>query len=514
MDKLVSIIVPVYNAKRTLRKCVESVVYGSYANVEVILVDDCSKDGSWELCCELHASYPQVKCVQNPTNSGVSCTRNRGLEESTGDYICFVDSDDWVCGRFIRELVEQAQGYPRELPVCGFRFMNYVDDQQVDYLMDPTAEPVRSLPRAEAFSLLAKVWMQCVWNKLFLADVIRTHKLCFEPGKSMGEDFDFVLSYLEQADLEGFRIIDKPLYYYVRANSQSLMSKFGLTQLDEDAQRYERVYRICSDPSKEQTYRDSLEVLRENFFYQILHTKQFSKAEKLERIRQISKDGMELVHYRRHMAIMCKENVAKVPQKIMWLYSRIFGKIRHELAMAKARKARRQTGDKTVSIISQNCIGGVLYHDLGQPFRSPTINLYLTASDFVKFVGDLRRYLSLELEMHWDEEFPVGTLGDIKIYFMHYETCHDAKAAWERRCQRIDWDKILILSTDRDGFGEKEFEAWKEIPYPKVLFTGSSKFREHPDSLYIPGFDGPVGDLIPKRQFYRDGVVTRIMERS
>ena len=89
-----SVIVPVYNAEKTLRRCVESIVLGQERNIEVILVEDCSKDHSWELCLELAQEFPNVTAVQNERNSGVSFTRNRGLELAQGDYILFVDSDD------------------------------------------------------------------------------------------------------------------------------------------------------------------------------------------------------------------------------------------------------------------------------------------------------------------------------------------------------------------------------------------------------------------------------------
>ena len=96
MKDVISVIVPVYNAEKTLRRCVESIVYGSYRNVEVILIEDHSTDESWALCQTLSQEFDNVRALRNDRNRGVSHTRNRGLEVATGDYIMFCDSDDWV----------------------------------------------------------------------------------------------------------------------------------------------------------------------------------------------------------------------------------------------------------------------------------------------------------------------------------------------------------------------------------------------------------------------------------
>ena len=90
---------------------------------------------------------------------------------------------------------------------------------------------------------------------------------------------------------------------------------------------------------------------------------------------------------------------------------------------------------------------------------------------------------------------------------MHYETCKEAKEAWDKRKARINWDKIFVIGTDRDGFDKVVYEQWKQIDYPKVLFTAHSEFTE--DTVYYPEYaaDGQIGDLIALRKFYRDGIL-------
>ena len=86
-----SVIVPVYNAEKTLRRCVESIALGQERNIEIILIDDCSEDHSWELCLEIAQEFPNIIVAQNERNSGMSFTRNHGLTFAQGKYVLFVD---------------------------------------------------------------------------------------------------------------------------------------------------------------------------------------------------------------------------------------------------------------------------------------------------------------------------------------------------------------------------------------------------------------------------------------
>ena len=107
------------------------------------------------------------------------------------------------------------------------------------------------------------------------------------------------------------------------------------------------------------------------------------------------------------------------------------------------------------------------------------------------------------LVLSWGEEYPVGELGDVELHFVHYETCQEAQAAWERRKKRVNLNNVVVLSTDRDGFDDAVFGKWKEIPYPKLLFTACEKYAKE-GAIYFPQYSnhGCVPDLIPKREFY------------
>lgn len=501
-----SVIVPVYNAEKTLRRCVESIVLGQERNIEVILVDDCSKDCSWELCRELAQEFPNITAVQNERNSGVSLTRNRGLEFAQGNYVLFVDSDDWVSERYARTLLYLAENYPSDLPICGQHFIDKVHNVKRDYTWDENTGAVTVIPNSRFFELSDKFLLQQLWNKIFRRNVIEVSHIRFDEHQSMGEDFQFVLDYIEAAQIRECVTISEPLYYYIRWNENSLMSKFGLLQNTQEYQRVKQLYRISgiNDPALRDQY---LNQIRLNYVYHLSRNAKLSRKEKISHIERIMADGHSRQYYTQQKFLQMKERLVRNMSILRGFPGRIAGKFLRMKRDKKIQQIHSTVKPNDVTIISQNCIGGVFYHDLGMQFLSPTINLFIREPDFVRFALNLRHYMECTLEMRWEEEYPVGRLDDIEIYFMHYETCKEAKELWNRRKQRINWDKIVVLSTDREGFDETVFRKWKQIPYPKVLFTAQQQFSKDADSVFFPQYSeqGFVADLIPQRAFYKDG---------
>ena len=172
--------------------------------------------------------------------------------------------------------------------------------------------------------------------------------------------------------------------------------------------------------------------------------------------------------------------------------------------------------DPSLNVFDTIISDSVFYHDMGMKFTSPTINLFISEPDFVRFVQNLKYYIESDLEMSWGEKYPIGILGgDVRIDFMHYQSCGEAKEKWEKRAKRINWDKIVVFSTDRNGFTEQVFLEWKKIRYPKVLFTSNKMFAEEKNTVFYPEYcsNDFVPDLIPKREFYKDGVVQSVINR-
>ena len=118
--ELISVIVPVYNVERYLRRCVDSILHQTYQDLEVLLVDDGSTDASGAICDEYAAQEERVTAVHQK-NGGLSAARNAGLERAQGTYLCFVDSDDFLDSRMLETLCRDLQEQDADVAVVGFR---------------------------------------------------------------------------------------------------------------------------------------------------------------------------------------------------------------------------------------------------------------------------------------------------------------------------------------------------------------------------------------------------------
>lgn len=147
--------------------------------------------------------------------------------------------------------------------------------------------------------------------------------------------------------------------------------------------------------------------------------------------------------------------------------------------------------NRTFSLLASNCSGGCICHDLGLQFRSPFVNLYLSAEDYMKFLRSPGTYLDAPLVFLTDtgKAYPLGMLRDITLHFMHYATPREAEDAWNRRKQRIDWDNLFVLMTDRDGCTEELLKEFDALPYKnKAVFT-HIPMPHIKSAVYLPGFE-------------------------
>lgn len=130
------------------------------------------------------------------------------------------------------------------------------------------------------------------------------------------------------------------------------------------------------------------------------------------------------------------------------------------------------------SIICSTCIGGIIYHNLGLKFLSPTINLWMRNSDFIKLIGDLEGYMSAELLFKSMEEgYPIGMLKDITIHFNHYKTFEEARLKWNERKYRINYDNLYIIMGD-EGINHEELKKLSSIRCKKLVVFTAKKYED------------------------------------
>ena len=207
-----SIVIPVYNVKEYLEKCVESVLAQQCEDYEMILVDDGSTDGSGALCDTLAQRKPDHIRVIHKPNGGLGDARNVGLEQAKGDYLVFIDSDDYIAPTMLQELSEKIEETHADIITFGFRVDNNGDTSAV--YIDPLPEDhvftLASLP--ELLLALPNAWTRIYKRTLFMETGIRY------PGRVWYEDIRTTTKLFAKAG--SIAAIHQPYYYYVvRENS-------------------------------------------------------------------------------------------------------------------------------------------------------------------------------------------------------------------------------------------------------------------------------------------------------
>ena len=204
---LVSIVVPVFNAEKYLAKCIESVLKQTYETLEVILIDDGSKDGS-AVICDQYALFDERIIVFHIKNSGVSNARNLGIQKATGKYICFIDSDDVIDKEYVEKLVVPYLQYPIELSICGI--LEEIVWKNIKRVRRPKAKLTGSFC-SDYYALIE--FLRVPFSKLYMLNIIKDNKIRFPQNISYAEDQVFNFQYYYY--VKEYSFIDEPLYTYI-----------------------------------------------------------------------------------------------------------------------------------------------------------------------------------------------------------------------------------------------------------------------------------------------------------
>lgn len=306
MDKI-SIVVAVYNAENTLKKCVDSLLSQTYGNTEIILVNDCSKDESLNICNEYASQNNNVIVVNNPQNQGVSATRNNGIDVASGKYICFVDSDDYVENNYLEQLHYYAEKY-NTVPICGFVYHDEFNHQNPVKYQWSGGDELVSL--GESFRLNRELYLTALWNKLFLLDPIKKYGIKFDTSISIGEDLRFSVEYFEKYNLGEVYAFTATLYHYMKISESNLLSNFT----DDIESGFENLRVILGlekryNDDAEKNYSIAYNSLKENYIYHIVRDQSMSRAEKLRKIRAFAPDYGN-VDYIKSIIMILKEKVS------------------------------------------------------------------------------------------------------------------------------------------------------------------------------------------------------------
>lgn len=281
---LVSIIVPVYNIEDYLTPCIESILNQTYPFFELLLVDDGSSDHSPEICDNFALLDSRVKVIHKK-NQGPSATRNRGIEESQGDFVVFVDSDDLIKPQMLEKMVRAITRYETDLVICGYerfrenwhQFFRLSPYSMVILQSKLELASVYNKPNTNMFGI-------SIWAKMYRAQIIKQHHVRFKENINYEEDCIFNLDYFQHVNTTA---VLRDYFYSYRQMDSSLSKGYRKNSFQFLVNGYRERKRFLTELGMSTTGADNiLVIVIKNSFIKVYNST-LSQAEKYEEYRAI-----------------------------------------------------------------------------------------------------------------------------------------------------------------------------------------------------------------------------------
>lgn len=254
MKPLISVIVPIFNAEKYLNKCINSIICQTYNNLEIILINDGSTDKSLEICEKYAHTDKRIK-LMSKVNGGVSSARNLGLNVANGDYITFVDSDDWLDANMYDEMIKLIKNYDADIAATGYSY-EYLDGELIRRNAK-TKEIVLNSLQALKKAFSKDHYQGFLWNKLISFQVINfPEKLRFDEKIYLYEDLLFVSQCILRSEVIAYT--DKPLYHYISLQSGAMQGSYNKKKATAITAG-EKIFNLCS--SRYPELKESLQVM-------------------------------------------------------------------------------------------------------------------------------------------------------------------------------------------------------------------------------------------------------------
>lgn len=247
-EELISVIIPLYNNERFIGKCVESLLNQTYSNCEIIIVDDASTDTSLNIVQNLAKNDSRVKVFFGIKYSGVSAVRNVGLANANGEYVCFVDSDDYVSKYYLESLITSLKDTSADVSCVGVARVGEKQNKKLNKYFNPDHYKVFTYEKKEAMELLfsgRKIRMN-IWNKIFPKKFfVGENKISYNENLFHGEDVEFLYDAFSRVEKVSF--VPTKYYAYTRRKGSLVHSKMNVKKLT-----YLSAVKNAADKCKEQ----------------------------------------------------------------------------------------------------------------------------------------------------------------------------------------------------------------------------------------------------------------------
>lgn len=254
-DTMISVLIPAYNVERYLPRCLDSVLSQTFKDFEVIVIDDGSTDGTGNICDDYAEKDSRVK-VYHQENKGISATRELCLQYASGEYIQFVDSDDWIEFNMLEVLAEKISDCQPDIITFDFSVF-YAQKKEIVSLPSKSIDAFRS-------NCVSGVWT-VLWKNLIRKDLYEKNGVCFPVGIDGGEDY-LVISLLSIC-ANKIVYVPQALYNYNKTNSLSVMSSMNEKKIRFQIQTTEMLEKQLISRHLAKSYRN--ELLERKFYVKI-----------------------------------------------------------------------------------------------------------------------------------------------------------------------------------------------------------------------------------------------------
>lgn len=338
----ISVIVPVYNVEKYINECIESILAQTFADFELILVDDGSTDNSGVICDKYAERDPRVKVIHKE-NGGVSSARNIGIKESKGAFITFIDSDDMVDIDYFMDAIQETCSRFVDVYISGLHMETWNSQVIIDMKEYTIANAGEYSVKELLDNLEIKYPLICIcgpWCKLFRSELIKKSDIKFDTSMSLGEDTNFNIDYLEKC--RNVLFSNKCFYHYRRGNDDSLFSRFHKDTFEIHKKVSKKILALMCRNKCEQITIIRYKNIAFSQYIGCIHTffrfcSSTTHLEKVELVKKIATDditkNLKVKHVKgknKLFLLLLKYNLDNIVLFLFWFHYRVVKRVKHE----------------------------------------------------------------------------------------------------------------------------------------------------------------------------------------
>ena len=490
---------PAYNAEKYIAESIESILSQTFTDFEFIIINDASTDSTKEIIESFQDS--RIILINNEQNLGVAKSLNIGIATAKGKYIARMDADDISLPERFQTQFNFMEKNP-DIDICGSWTETFGDNQCIikvpekhndikDELffscsmLHPTVIFKKNLnlqyfsdfPRAEDYDL----WCRKIndWNFANIPEVLLLYRIhenqigMVNKAKQVDDTNYINLRNLQDID---FILSEEEKQIYIAIINGNVAQK-NKKKLFSTIKMLDDISKAGEAHGYKQLFQDKIRIFIKNIAEHSLQNKATSiklyfTTFRKWKIFETPRANMRYIYY-------CLTNILHIDKLILYTRDRY----------KKAKRLRLKNID--FSLIASNCNGAMILHDLNLRFNSPFVDLWIKPQDFIKMCRNLKDYMNCNLHFTNEEgiNYPVGIIKDIRIYFQHYQSEQEAENKWNKRKQRINYDNIFILFTDRDGCTKQDLIDFDNLKYKNKAVFVHKPIPDINSAVYIRGFE-------------------------